>query len=53
MIGLYMIGLFTKRSRLKTPPDKMPLSVLTESRSIRLSGVNRFPVSVAHRQVHL
>ena len=31
----------------------MPLSILTESRSIRLSGVNRFPVSVAHRQVHL
>ena len=53
MIGLYMIGLFTKRSRLKTPPDKMPLSILTKSRSIRLSCVNRFPVSVAHRQVHL
>ena len=48
-----MIGLFTKRSCLKTPPDKMPLSVLTESRSIRLSSVNRFPVSVTHRQVHL
>ena len=42
-----------KENRLKTPPDKMPLSILTESRSIRLSGVNRFPVSVAHRKVHL
>ena len=48
-----MIGLFPKWGRSKNPPDKMPLSILTESRSIRLSGVNRFPVSVAHRQVHL
>ena len=48
-----MIGLFPKWGRLKIPPDKMPLSILTESRSIRLSCVNRFPVSVAHRQVHL
>ena len=50
---VYMVVCSPKENRLKTPPDKMPLSILTESRSIRLSGVNRFPVSVAHRQVHL
>ena len=42
-----------QKEQFENPPNKMPLSILTESRSIRLSGVNRFPVSVAHRQVHL
>ena len=50
---VYLVVCSPKENRLKTPPDKMPLSILTESRSIRLSGVNRFPVSVAHREVHL